>query len=165
MKHLFDRLLEAKERLAPVQSQYRVLFEDPSQPDDCACVLIPDPNWMAAALAGGVLPPIETYIRDREVEEFFNASQAHLWPNFRQSFRWSEHGGASHAYAEPIGPMTEEEAIEYLIKKDIPPRVWRDYRGNRCIMKIVPVELIPPDRTFRGAWKVAQDNQLLEEAA
>jgi hypothetical protein len=61
--------------------------------------------------------------------------------------------------------MAEEEAIEYLIKKDIPPRIWRDYRGNRVIMKIVPVELIPSDRTFRGAWKVAQETQLNEEAA
>ena len=39
--------------------------------------------------------------------------------------------------------MTEEEAIEYLIQKDIDPSVWRDYKGNRTIMKIVPVELMP----------------------
>ena len=27
---------------------------------------MPDPNWMACALEGGILPPIETYQRDRE---------------------------------------------------------------------------------------------------
>lgn len=151
--HLFDRLLDAKDRLTPVQSQYRVLFEDPAQPDAAACVLVPDPNWMAAALAGGILPPIETYLRDRQIEEAWNAA------NPPGTFRWSDHGGASHPYVDPIPAMTEEEAIEYLIMKDIPPRVWRDYKGNRQIIKIVPVELIPSDRSFRNAWRVAQDIQ------
>ena len=144
-KHLWDRLAEAKSRLAPVESKYRVLFEDPTPPDDPsepdapAAVLIPDPNWMAAALAGNILPPIEAYLRDRDV------------PDGQPK---------EHPYAAPIGAMTEEEAIEYLIQKVIPPRVWRDYKGNRCIMKIVPVELIPSDRSFRNAWRINQEMEL-----
>jgi len=133
--HLWDRLAEAKSRLAPVQSKYRVLFENPAEPDAPASVLVPDPNWMAAALAGGVLPPIDTYLRDQNV---------------------SDGQPKEHPYAEPIGAMTEEEAIEYLVKKDISPQVWREYNGNRIIMKIVPVELIPSDRSFRNAWKINQ---------
>ena len=133
--HLWDRLAEAKSRLAPVQSKYRVLFENPAEPDAPASVLVPDPNWMAAALAGNVLPPINTYLRDRDV------------PDGQPK---------EHPYAKPIGPMTEEEAIEYLIQKDIPPQVWRDYKGNRSVIKIVPVELIPSDRSFRNAWKINQ---------
>jgi len=135
MTHLWERLLEAKSRLAPVQSKYRVLFEDPSQPDAPAAVLVPDPNWMAAALEGDILPPIDTYQRDR------------LVPDGEPK---------EHPYAEPIGAMTEEEAIEYLVMKDIDPAVWRDYKGNRTIMKIVPVEMIPSDRSFRNAWVIAQ---------
>ena len=50
--------------------------------------------------------------------------------------------------------MTEEEAIEYLVQKDIDPAVWRDYKGNRTILKIVPVEMIPSDRSFRNAWRI-----------
>ena len=151
--HLAERLHLAKQRLAPVQSKYRVLFEDPADPDACACVLVPDPNWMAAALAGGVLPPIDTYLADQAKVAAWCAE------NDPREFSWDKVGGASHPYASPIGPMTEEQAIEYLIQKDIPPRVWRDYRGNRQIMKIVPVELIPSDRSFRNAWRVAQDSQ------
>ena len=139
MSHLWDRLAEAKSRLAPVQSKYRVLFEDPTQPDAPAKVLVPDPNWMAAALAGNVLPPIDTYQRDRDV------------PDGQPK---------EHPYAEPIPAMTEEEAIEYLIMKDIPPQVWRDYQGNRAVMKIVPVELIPSDRSFRNAWKINQEMEM-----
>ena len=137
--HLWDRLAEAKSRLAPVQSQYRVLFEDPTQPDAPASVLVPDPNWMAAVLAGSILPPIDTYLRDQGV------------PDGQPK---------EHPYAKPIGPMTEEEAIEYLIQKDIPPQVWRDYQGNRSVMKIVPVELIPSDRSFRNAWKINQEMEM-----
>ena len=133
--HLWDRLAEAKSRLAPVQSKYRVLFENPAEPDAPASVLVPDPNWMAAALAGNVLPPIDTYLRDQNV------------PDGQPK---------EHPYAEPIGAMTEEEAIEYLVQKDISPQVWREYNGNRIIMKIVPVELIPSDRSFRNAWKINQ---------
>ena len=151
--HLIDRLHEAKQRLAPVQSHYRVLFEDPANPDAPAAVLIPDPNWMAAALAGGVLPPIEAYLRDQAKMAAWCAE------NDPRKFSWRAVGGAEHPYAAPIGPMTEEEAIEYLIQKDLPPRVWRDYRGNRCIMRIVPVELVPSDRAFRNAWRVAQTTQ------
>ena len=135
-QHLWERLLEAKSRLKPVQSKYRVLFEDPREPDAPAKVLVPDPNWMAAALAGDILPPIDTYQRDR------------LVPDGEPK---------EHPYAEPIGAMTEEEAIEYLIMKDIDPAVWRDYQGNRTIMKIVPVELVPSDRSFRNAWKINQE--------
>ena len=139
MTHLWERLLEAKSRLAPVQSKYRVLFEDPTEPDAPAKVLVPDPNWMAAALAGDILPPIDTYLRDRDV------------PDGQPK---------EHPYAEPIGAMTEEEAIEYLIQKDIPPAVWRDYQGNRAILRIVPVHLIPSDRSFRNAWRVNQEMEL-----
>lgn len=135
MSHLWDRLAEAKSRLAPVQSKYRVLFEDPAQPDAPAAVLVPDPNFMAAALAGDILPPIDTYQRDR------------LVPDGQPK---------EHPYAEPIGAMSEEEAVEYLVMKDIDPAVWRDYNGNRTIMKIVPVEMIPSDRSFRNAWRIAQ---------
>ena len=135
-EHLWTRLLAAKASLKPVQSKYRVVFEDPSNPDAPAAVLVPDPNWLAAALAGGVLPPVETYLRDRDV------------PDGEPK---------EHPYAKPIGPMTEEQAIEYLIQKDIPPRVWRDYRGNRRIMAIVPVTAIPTDRAKRMAWRIADE--------
>ena len=138
-KHLWERLLEAKSRLEPVQSKYRVLFEDPATPDEPAKVLVPDPNWMAAALEGNILPTIDTYLRDRDV------------PDGQPK---------EHPYAAPIGAMTEEEAIEYLIQKDIPPQVWRDYQGNRSVLKIVPVELIPSDRSFRNAWKINQETEL-----
>ena len=55
--HLWDRLCWAKENLEGVQSDYRVVYEDSI--DECAKILVPDPNWMACALQGGILPPVE----------------------------------------------------------------------------------------------------------
>ena len=57
--HLFDRLCWAKENLEGHQSDYRVVYED--SVDECAKILVPDPNWMACALQGGILPPVEVY--------------------------------------------------------------------------------------------------------
>ena len=133
--HLWDRLGWAKENLEPYRSEYCIVWEDPDNLDEPAKVTHPDPNWMACALEGGILPPIETYQRDRDV------------PDGEPK---------EHPYAEPIPAMTEEEAIEYLVQKDIDPSVWRDYEGNRTILKIVPVEMIPSDRSFRNAWRIMQ---------
>jgi len=140
--HLWDRLCWAKENIEPYESKYRVLFEDPNEPDEPAKVLCPDPNWMGCALNGGILPPVWVYGELAKDESK---------PDFKKHTR----GYLLHE-TEPVPAMTEEEAIEYLIQKDIAPSVWRDYKGNRTIMKIVPVELIPSDRSFRNAWRIAQ---------
>lgn len=142
--HLFDRLLWAKANLTPVQSQYRIVWEDPSDLDAPAKITAPDPHWLAAALHGGVLPPVDAYIRDKR----------HLAEAGAQDFRAV--GGAEHPYAEPIGPMTEEQAIEYLILKDLPESVI-SYTGNRTILRIVPTHTIPTDRANRNAWRINQE--------
>lgn len=165
--HLWNRLSNAKGRLPSVQSQYRIVWDDPVDPDAPSKITAPDPNWMAAAFAGGVLPPIEAYhaAKFRVLMEMADGKQfqgivgGDKMPDMLAEL--SNRGGRvlgewvveyPPAYADPIGPMTEEQAIEYLIQKDIPPRVWRDYRGNRRILAIVPVQAVPKDRTHRNAW-------------
>lgn len=155
MVHLFERILRSKQENKPVRSKYKIVWEDPYEPGEPAKVTTPDPHFMAAAMAGDVLPPIEAYLADRVIERSWHRDMLERGePN--TCFNWEAVGGASHPYADPIGPMTEEEAIEYLIQKDIPPRVWRDYRGNRKILSIVPIEAVPTDRTNRNAWKIDQ---------
>lgn len=149
MIHLWDRLIEAKERLAPVQSQYRVVFENPMEPD-AVSIMVPDPNWMAMALAGDILPSIDAYLEDRAKVEVF--CQTHP----AATFSWDQVGGCSHPYAPTVGPMTEEQAIEYLIMKDLPRAVWGDHQtANAPRFKIVRAEAISTNRDFRNAWKIA----------
>lgn len=148
---LFQRICWAKENLKPVHSKYRVIFEDPDNFEGPMMVLVPAPEWMAMALHGGLLPPIQAYLEDKAVTEAYEREHGS-----QEGFKWSENGGAKHPYAKPIGPMTEEQAIEYLILKDIPSRVY-EYQGNRTILKIVPVELVPTDRSYRDAWTIKQE--------
>lgn len=125
------------------QPPYAILWEDPDDLDaPCRCT-VPSPAWWAMALHGGILPPVEVY---------HELAKDEAEPGFVRHTR----GYLLHE-TPPVGPMTPEEAMEYLIKKDTPPRVWRDYRGNRTILKITPRHLIPTDRTYRDAWKINQE--------
>jgi len=124
---------------------YAILWEDPSDPEAPAKVTSPSPVWLAMAMHGGILPPVWVYHELKKDE---------AQPGFKRHTR----GHLLHE-TEPVPAMTEEEAMEYLIQKDIPERVWKDYRGNRTILKIVPRHLIPSDRSFRNAWSIKQEKE------
>ena len=126
--HLWDRLCWAKENLEGHQSDYRVVYED--SVDECAKILVPDPNWMACALQGGILPPVEVY---------HELAKDEAQPGFTKHTR----GYLLHE-TPPIDAMTEEEAIEYLILKDCPESVWKTYNeGNRLKLVICKKEQLP----------------------
>lgn len=135
------------------EAAFSVMWEDPSDPDAPLHVTTPSQTWWAMALHGGILPPVEVYWALKHDE-----SQ----PDFK-----SHAHGRGHLLHDtpPMRAMTPEEAIQYLIMKVLPPAVWRDYKGNRTILRIVPRELVPSDRSFRNAWRIAQDMPLEEEAA
>ena len=140
--HLWDRLCWAKENLEPHQSDYRVVYEDSI--DECAKILVPDPNWMACALQGGILPPVWVYhelAKDEAQEDFKKHTRGYLLHE-----------------TEPMPAMTEEEAIEYLIMKDCPRSVWENYNeGNRPKMVICKKEQLPQTREWRNAWKISEE--------
>lgn len=150
-EHLFARILDAKEKLTPVQSQYRVVFEVPMADfGSYAGVLVPDPNWLAMALAGGYLPPVEAVVAD--------LGKMYAWcaDNDPLDFDWDKVGGVCFPYLPPIGAMTEEQAIEALVMICLPPAIWADYgRANRHRFKIVRRGMVPDDRSYRNAWRLA----------
>lgn len=128
-------------------NQYRVIFEDPDQPEAPAMVLAPSDEWMEMAMAGG-LPPIWVYWQLQQDEEQAIAEGRH------ETFEHDPEKLALQYTAPRIGPLTEEEAIEYLIMKDIPRRVWGK-EHNRPMFKIVTKDQVPTDRQFRNAWRLA----------
>ena len=139
--HLWERLHWAKDNLDGVQSDYRVVWEDPNEPDEPAKITIPDPNWLACALQGGILPPVEVYWELKKDE---------AQPDFKKHTR----GYLLHN-TKPVDKMTEEEAIEYLIMKDVPESVWREWdTGNQPKMVICKKDQLPPTREWRNAWKI-----------
>ncbi|MTI08482.1 hypothetical protein [Curvivirga aplysinae] len=130
MSNLFERLLWAKSHLEPFQSQYAVVFEHDM--DEPVAVMHPDPNWMACAIAGDILPPVEVYQQLEIID-----------------------GKVTNGYIlhdRSIPAITEEEAIEYLIQKDIPQHVWQVNSGNRSKFRICKRDQIPSARLYRNAW-------------
>ena len=143
--HLWERLCWAKEHLEKVQSDIRVVYED--SVDAPAKILVPDPNWMACALQGGLLPPVESY---------WELGKDDAPPNFKNHTR----GYLLHD-TKPVDAMTEEEAIEYLIKKDIPQSVWKTWnKGNKPTMVICRTHQLPEHRQWRDAWQIRDDIKL-----
>ena len=140
--HLWDRLCWAKENLDGVQSDYRVVYEDSI--DECAKILVPDPNWMACALQGGILPPVWVYhelAKDEASEGFKKHTRGYLLHE-----------------TQPIEAMTEEEAIEYLIMKDVPQSVWQEWdSGNKPKMVICRKDQLPQTREWRNAWRISDE--------
>ena len=145
--HLWDRLCWAKEKLEPVRTEYCVVWEDPDDLDAPAKVTHPDPNWMACALQGGILPPVEVYwelAKDEAQPDFEKHTRGYLLHN-----------------TKPVEAMTEEQAIEYLIRKDIPQRVWRTWNeGNKPKMIICRTHQLPEHRQWRNAWQITDDIEL-----
>lgn len=129
-------------------ADYRVIYEDPDCPEQAAMVLVPSDNWLDDAMAGK-LPPISVYweLQDDEqksIDEGRHSTFKHDQTKLEKQFT-----------APRIGKLTEEEAMEYLVMKDIPRRVW-SVEYNRPMFKIVKTEQIPSDRQFRNAWEMAQ---------
>lgn len=127
-------------------TDYRVIFEDPEQPDVPSMVLVPSDNWMQEAMEGN-LPPISVYWALQDDEQQAIAEGRH------DTFKHDPEKHAAQWTAPRIGPLTEEEAIEYLVMKDIPRRVWA-VEHNRPMFKIVRTEDVPSDRQFRNAWRL-----------
>ena len=142
--HLWDRLCWAKEKLEPYRTEYCVVWEDPKTPDEPAKVTHPDPNWMACALQGGILPPVEAYWelkKDEDKPDFVKHTRGYLLHN-----------------TKPIEAMTEERAIEYLIMKDLPKHVWQNYdKANKPRMVICNKSQLPSTRVWRNAWKINEE--------
>jgi hypothetical protein len=128
-------------------NNYRVIYEDPEQPEQPAMVLVPSDNWLEEAKAG-LLPPISVYWALQDDEQKAIAEGSH------ETFKHDPEKHAAQWKAPRIGPLTEEEAIEYLVMKDIPRHIWsQEY--NRPMFKIVKTEDVPSDRSFRNAWRLS----------
>lgn len=91
-------------------TNFRIIWEDPDNPDDPVKITGPAPEFMGRLMAAG---------------------------------------------------MTEIEAVEFVLRKDVPTRVW-SLPHNRPMFAIVTADKIPTDRTNRNAWRLSH---FLGEAA
>jgi hypothetical protein len=129
-------------------TEYRVVYDDPDHLDEPTKILVPSEDWMEQAMAGE-LPIISAWW------ELQDAEQEAIDEGRHREFRHSEETLAWQDNAPRTGPLTEEQAIEYLCMKDLPRKCWSQ-EHNRPMFRIVTVDQIPTDRTFRNAWEMAQ---------
>ena len=160
-KKLFERILWAKENLRPVEPKHCIVWEQPGTEGETA-VTVPSPEWLASALHGGILPPVEVYLQIRcrwtRGDECF--TDLHTCPGKGWKMGEVVNGHLLHL-VKPIGPMTEEEAMEYLLQKDVPRAVWADHgRTNRPRFCITERTSIPKTRGFRDAWALNYDMEM-----
>jgi len=128
-------------------TDYRVIFDDPDALDEPTKVLVPSDRWMKEAMEGN-LPSITVFWDLQDDEQKAIAEGRH------DKFEHDPEKYMKQFTAPRIGPLTEEEAIEYLIMKDVPRRVWGK-QHNRPMFKIVTKDQVPSDRTFRNAWRLS----------
>lgn len=164
--HLWNRLVWAKDNLQKQQPEFCIAWEDPEDLEAPMKVTTPDPNWLAAALNGGVLPKVKEYhnvvfggFEGNNKEPEVTVVGIH---NERVIAGWAREETDRHYKiidyscvhdSEPEGPLTEQEALEYIVQKDIPFRVWGQ-TYNRPKFRIVKRSAIPTDRTDRNAWRL-----------
>lgn len=128
-------------------SDYRVIYEDPDNPDDPVQILVPAPNWIKEAMTQGVVP-IAIYWALRDAE------QKALDEGWHDDYKHDQDLWRLQYTAKKTPPLTEEQAIEYLILQTIPKSVWSN-KHNRPMFKIVRKQEISSDRQFRDAWRMA----------
>ena len=128
-------------------TKYRVVYDDPDALDEPTKVLVPAQEWLDEAMAGRLAPIwVHWKLRDdeqRAIDEGRHEGFEH--DPYTHSLQWT---------APRVGPLTEEEAMEYLVMKDLPRRCWAE-EHNRPMFKIVRTDEVPTDRQFRDAWEMA----------
>jgi hypothetical protein len=139
MREILLTLTYAKHNVPLPSPKYVIAWEDPDEIDAPTQFTSPSRAWLGMAMHGKILPPVEVY---------HALAHDEAQPDFERHHR----GHILHT-AEPVDAMTEREAMEYLVKMHLPPRVWRDYRGNRDILRIVTRASLPADMTHRDAWQ------------
>ena len=129
-------------------AKYKVVFEDPDNLDQALAVITPDDAWLEEAMRGN-LPPISVHWELQDDEQKAKDEGKH--DNYQHDYsKWIKQFTAPR-----VGKLTEEEAMEYLVMKDVPRRVW-SVEYNRPMFKIVKTEEVPTDRKFRDAWRLSQ---------
>ncbi len=143
---LWQREITLKERgIEPVEPHYCIVWEDPDDFDASPCITTPSPMWLAMAMHGDVLPPVTVY--PLAVDDKGRVIEGH----------------GLHDNVVPA--MTEKQAMEYLLQKDVPRRVWDAPEGsNMRRFVICRRDMIPTDRGYRNAWKLTQREEM-ENAA
>tara|TARA_R110000744_G_scaffold270457_1_gene383669 strand:- start:1356 stop:1751 length:396 start_codon:yes stop_codon:yes gene_type:complete len=129
-----------------INPKYRIVYSDPDDDSTNVCIVSPSPRWLQKAMSGG-LPPVSVYWDLKEEERTLSKPGVPFYHSKELLHK---------QYTAPrIKPLTEEEAMEYLILKDVPRSVW-GRRHNRPMVRIIKAENLPKpsEWVFSEAWEM-----------
>ena len=129
-------------------TDYCILYEDPDRPALPVCIVTPTDEFMQQAY-NGELMSIDIWLDLMRDENKAIAEGRHrTFEHDPEKLRLQKEG-------KRAGKLTEEEAITYLIFKDVPESVW-GRKHNRTMLKVMKRQNLPKTRTFRNAWEIRQ---------
>ena len=102
---------------------YRVVYQDPDRLDDPVSVLAPSPRFVKY-LMDGKAPRVEVYW------DLQDAEQKSIDEGRHREFKHDPEMLAKIDNSPRTGPMTEQEAIEYICLKDLPRNVWQTHQAS-----------------------------------
>lgn len=160
--HYWCRIAKSRDEIKLFEVEHCIPWADQYDLDAPVRVTHPSPRCVAELMAGGIHPPIEAlnsqqllFVLDDGSSEVVGRLDA---PRYR-----AQHGDRikheivvenSRAHQEVMGPLTYEQAIEWIILKDIPMDVW-GRQHNSPQYCIVIRDALPKDRTNRNHWKLS----------
>lgn len=160
---MYERIKWSDVNIIPkAKAQYIIVYDDIYSETGGIIEVMPTDEWIALAMNGGILPPIETWHKMKfklmnDKDEIFICDFLELEEIRRTNKIVQENllNDDEVRESQPLGPLSEEETMEYLLMKDVPPRIWHDkYKRNRCLFKICRPAQLPEDFTFRKAWRL-----------
>ena len=135
-----------------------VPYTDPYDLEAPTKVLHPSPRCVSELMAGGIHPPIEAIHNQRLVLTCENCGEIECRvveaPAIRAKHKIKNEividNSAAHLTVAP--PMSYEEAIEWIIKKDIPFDVWG--KPHNQPQFVILERTAMPSREYRNTWKM-----------
>ncbi len=154
-----NRVAASRDQIDTVEVRHVIAFADPYDLDAPMTFLYPDSRCVAELMAGGIHPPIEvlhglrlrlTYDDGTSTECDWRAASY-----FRATRKVISETLLDNRIVDFVAapPMTYEQAIEWIMQKDVPFEVWGK-KHNRSMMAIVPRAAVLEDRTHRKSWKL-----------
>lgn len=167
---LFERLVISKQREVAFPSSHVIVFDDPARGDGVATrILVPAPEWMAAALAGGYLPEVNAYHQTEYTVKLSDGTEYKNmgWHEF-DDFIIDLVGEGKRLKSQVVtkytvhdapimDAMTELECMEYIKQKDMPKRIWGDSSSNFPRYQVVQHNKLPISRIGRNNWNMTGD--------
>lgn len=169
--HYWQRIAASREKVQPVNCEYVGVWEDPLSPDQPLKVTSPSGRCLGELMAGGIHPSIEAHWGAQVLLVSQDGRHAVVEqidaPKMRRELaplvgEWVVDYRRCHA--ETMGPLTLTQAVEWVMKKDVPNYVW-GVKRNRPYFAIIRRDQLPKSRAFRKCWRLRDVLQQMGMAA